>query len=48
MKAFNCVKYENLGRTLDELEINVKDLRIIQNLYWNQKAAIRENRKLGD
>ena len=33
---------------LEELEINEKDLRMIQNLYWDQKAAIRLHGELGD
>ena len=40
-KAFDKVKHEELIRMLQRINIDGKDLRIIKNLYWNQKAAVR-------
>jgi hypothetical protein len=42
-KAFDKVKHDNLFQILEKLDIDGKDLRIIRNLYWDQKAAIRIN-----
>ena len=42
--AFDRVKHKELMQMLSELDIDGKDLRLIRNLYWNQKAAI----KIGD
>lgn len=35
------VKHKELMPILMELDIDGKDLRLIRNLYWDQKAAIR-------
>lgn len=43
MKAFDKVKHDSLFQILENLDIDGKDLRIIRNLYWDQKAAIRIN-----
>ena len=40
-KAFDGVKHKELMLILMELDIDGKDLRLIRNLYWDQKAAIR-------
>ena len=40
-KAFDKVRHEILIETLNNLMLDGKDLRIIKNLYWNQKAAVR-------
>src|SRR5215469_6237659 len=40
-KAFDKAKHENLMKMLEKLEIDGKDLRIIKNLYWNQKVAVK-------
>ena len=40
-KAFDCVKHRDLFSILHNLNIEGKDLRIIRNLYWDQKAAMR-------
>src|SRR5215469_4053122 len=40
-KAFDKVKHVNLMKMLERLEIDGKDLRIIKNLYWNQKGAVK-------
>lgn len=40
-KAFDRVKHGDLMKQLENIEIDGKDIRIIQNLYWEQKAAMR-------
>ena len=40
-KAFNSVKHMELMNMLERLDIDGKDLRILQSLYWNQRAAVR-------
>ncbi|XP_014677047.1 PREDICTED: uncharacterized protein LOC106816918 [Priapulus caudatus] len=40
-KAFDKVRHEDLMEMLEELQIDGRDLRIIKNLYWRQKAAVR-------
>ena len=48
VKAFDCVKHEELMKMMEELEIDGKDMRMIKNLYWEQKAAVRLHGELGD
>ena len=40
-KAFDKVTHKNLMQILNNLDLNGKDLRLIQDLYWRQQAAIR-------
>ena len=40
-KAFDCLKLEIVLKKLQEVGIDDKDLRIIQNLYFKQKASVR-------
>ena len=40
-KAFDTVRHEELMRMLAGLEIDSKDIRVIKNLYYHQKAAVR-------
>ena len=42
-KAFDKVKHGNLFQILEKLDIDGKDLRLVRNLYWDQKAAMRIN-----
>ena len=35
-------------KMMEELEIDGKDLRMIRDLYWEQKAAVRLHGELGD
>ena len=35
-------------KMMEELNIDGKDLRLIINLYWEQKAAARLHGELGD
>ena len=40
-KAFDRVRHTSLIDILQDLDMDGKDLRIMQNLYWNQEAAVR-------
>ena len=40
-KAFDKVKHGELLRVLRDLHLDGRDLRLIENLYWNQTAAVR-------
>ena len=47
-KAFDTVKHEKLVKILESTGIDGKDTRLISNLHWNQKAAVRiENEVTG-
>ena len=43
-KAFDTVKHEKLIETLRKFMVDDKDLRLITNLYWQQRAVV----KVGD
>ena len=47
-KAFDRAKHKKLMEMLEHLEVDGKDLRSLANLYWNQKAAMKPDRELGD
>ena len=47
-KVFDTIKHENLINILKTLNIDGRDLRVINNLYWDQTAAIRHDDELGD
>ena len=40
-KAFDKLRHEEMMSILDSLNIDGKDLRIVRNIYWEQKAAMR-------
>lgn len=40
-KAFDKVRHRNLIDILESLDIDGKDLRLLKNLYWDQRAAVR-------
>ena len=40
-KAFDKIRHKNLMQILNNLDLDGKDLRLIQDLYWRQQAAIR-------
>ena len=40
-KAFDKVKHGILLESLQKLDIDGKDIRVIRNLYWNQEAVIK-------
>ena len=48
VKAFDCVKHDKLLELMERLGIDGKDLRLIRNLYYDQKAAIRIMGELGE
>ena len=47
-KAFDRVKHTEVIASLEKAGIDGKDIRIIIELYWNQKAAIRVDQELSD
>ncbi|NNK27532.1 MAG: RNA-directed DNA polymerase, partial [Flavobacteriaceae bacterium] len=47
-KAFDKVKHTKLMDILKTTEIDGKDLRLIQNLYWDQTAAVRISDEMTD
>ena len=42
------MKHENLVECLNKIGVDGKDVRIITNLYWHQKAAIRVDIDISD
>ena len=44
VKAFDNVRNNEVLEATDEAGIDDKDLRFLQNIYWNQKATV----KIGD
>jgi hypothetical protein len=47
-KAFDNVKHNKLIKILDNVGVDKGDLRIINNLYWNQRAVIRVDGELSE
>ena len=47
-KAFDRVKHENLIDYLQEIGLDGKDIRVITNLYWHQKAAMRVDKDISE
>lgn len=47
-KAFDTVKHECLINMLQEIGVDGKDERLIANLYWSQKAAVRVGGEMTD
>ena len=47
-KAFDRVHHDEVIKALVKAGIDGKDIRIITELYWNQKAAIRVDQELSD
>uniref|UniRef100_A0A8D8WJF1 Craniofacial development protein 2 n=1 Tax=Cacopsylla melanoneura TaxID=428564 RepID=A0A8D8WJF1_9HEMI len=45
-KAFDNLKHENLRDIIEEIDIPKAELRLIENLYWNQRGKVRT--KFGD
>ena len=43
-KAFDTVKHGQMVETLKKYGVDEKDIRLIKNLYWNQRAVV----KVGD
>ena len=47
-KAFDKVKHDNLFQILEKLDIDGKGLRLVRNLYWEQKAAMKVNNDISE
>ena len=47
-QAFDKVKHEKMFKLLREIHLDRKDLRLIQNLYWSQKAAVKVRDELSE
>ena len=47
-KAFDKVKHDNLFKILEKLDIDGKDLRLVRNLYWERKAAMKVNNDISE
>ena len=47
-KAFDRVQHKQLMHILNSLDLDGKDIRLIQNLYWEQAACMRVNNELSD
>lgn len=45
-KAFDKIKHEKMMTILQTTGVDDKDIRIIANLYWRQKAAVRVENQL--
>jgi len=48
VKAFDCVKHDKLLELIQGFDIGGKDLRLIRNMYYDHKAAIRIRGELGE
>ena len=47
-KAFDRVNHEKLIDCLKNIEIDGKHVRLIESLYWRQKAYIRSEENMSD
>jgi hypothetical protein len=47
-KAFDTVKHTHLIEMLQNLDVDDKDIRLLTNLYWTQRAAVRHNGELSE
>ena len=47
-KAFDRVKPSEMVKALARTGVDGKDIRIISEIYWNQKAAIRVDQELSE
>ena len=39
-QAFDMVEHKKLMEMLEDIGLDGKDIRVIRNLYWNQKATV--------
>lgn len=44
-KAFENVKHSKLIQILQEIGLDSKDVRLTENLYWNQSVCVRVDEK---
>ena len=42
-KTFNTLKHEPLLELLQSLDIDLRDIKLLVNIYWNQQAAVGHN-----
>jgi len=47
-KALEKVQHVTLFEVLQELDVSCKDLGIIKNLYWHQKASVHIGQDMSD
>ena len=47
-KAFDRVQHQKAFECLCNTRMDSKDLRVITNLYWNQRACIRNDNEVSD
>ena len=47
-ERFDKVKHDKLFQILEKLDVDGKDLRLIRNLYREQKAAVKVNNDTGE
>ena len=47
-KAFDTVKHESLIETLKGFDIETRDIALLTNIYWNQRAAVRHEDEISD
>ena len=47
-EAFDTVKHKLLIELLQSLDIDPQDVKLLANLYWNQKAAVRHNGEISE
>ena len=47
-KAFDKVKHDNLFQILEKFDMGGKNLRLVRNLYWEQKAAMKVNNDISE
>ena len=40
-KAFDTVKHGEIVKMLEDIGVDGKDVRLVKNLYWNQRAAVK-------
>ena len=40
-KAFDRVKHEKIIESMENLDLDGKDINMIRNMYWNHKAYMR-------
>ena len=47
-KAFDRIKHGEMVRMLESIGVDGKDIRLIKNLYWNQKASFKIEEEFSD
>ena len=47
-RAFDKVRHQDLFEILEEIGVDGKDLRLMKNLYWNQRVGVRVFSEVSD